>query len=175
MSVSRKIPEFDLREAPSDLKTSYYNSGNSFLECIGRRASTHRAAVRGFDYLPITWQPGSRIGGKRSHSRGTAVSHEFAAEFCVQADSVRKNWSPMRDTMPFGFWYRKSSFWAMPNIREHAHVIRLEGIYWEFQHDQVWPVLMFWEISVWRSETIRENWCGKIHSTFTSDWACVAA
>ena len=88
-------------------------------------------------FLPITWQAAlGQIG-----EGGQARINQALANIQISFAFKRFNHP---DSDPFRQTIQEMVVLSHPIIREHKHIVRLEGICWDVPSDhEVWPVLVF--------------------------------
>ena len=88
-------------------------------------------------FLPITWQaPLGRIG-----RGGQAVINQALVN--LQTSFAFKLFDRPQEN-PFQQIVQEMVVFCDPVVREHEHIVRLEGVCWDItDDDQVWPVLVF--------------------------------
>lgn len=95
------------------------------------------------NFLPITWQaalgPVGEGGQAEINQALIHVQTSFAFKCFTKASQIHNF-----ERTHFQELINEMVILSHPLIREHPHVVRLEGICWDIsQDDQVWPVLVF--------------------------------
>jgi hypothetical protein len=96
------------------------------------------------DMLPISWQPAlKRLGGGKQTE--ISQSHiDLQTSFAFK----RTNGQALPEAN-FKAFISEVSVLQSPSIRSHPNIINLEGVCWELESDNVWPVLVFEKAPLW--------------------------
>ena len=94
-------------------------------------------------FLPITWQaPWGQMGkGDQIGKGGQAGINEALVNIQI---SLAFKLFKRPQAHPFRDIVQEMVALSHPAVREHEHIVRLQGICWDIpEDDQVWPVLVF--------------------------------
>ena len=136
------------RRSHSDSVVTYYRAGY----CSQSAAPIETAALdqsydfidilavaqkMNIDFLPITWQPALDGVGKG----GTAEIRQSLIE--LQMSFAFKRFKTDKPNI-LDIIISELLVLGHPSLRKHPNIIPLQGICWDFSHDEkVWPVLVF--------------------------------
>lgn len=120
---------------PENPSTQYSDYGFIAMLALAQRLHIH--------FLPITWQAAlGPVGEGGQAGINQALIHvqtSFAFKCFTKASQVHNF-----ERASFQELISEMVVLSHPLIREHPHVVRLEGVCWDVsQDDQVWPVLVF--------------------------------
>ena len=88
-------------------------------------------------FVPITWQAGLGQIGEGGQARINQALANIQMSFAFKLFDHP-------DSDPFQQTVQEMAVLSHPAIREHKHIVRLEGICWDIPSDyEVWPVLVF--------------------------------
>ncbi|OAL50980.1 hypothetical protein IQ07DRAFT_598993 [Pyrenochaeta sp. DS3sAY3a] len=106
------------------------------------------AAQLNVDFLNATWQPALQmlgIGGSSQVSPSNAITKSFSFAFKrtrPREDQIHATRESPKEGR-FKTLIREILVLTHPAIREHPNLTSLLGISWEFDHDEIWPVLVY--------------------------------
>jgi Protein tyrosine and serine/threonine kinase len=123
------MTEFGESAKPTRILSQFANYG--FIAVLGLAQRLH---IR---FLPITWQTAIDPFGKG----GQARIHQALVN--IQTSFAFKRFKHSNQDL-FGETVQEMIVLSHPVIREHEHIVTLEGICWDIPQDErVWPVLVF--------------------------------
>jgi hypothetical protein len=106
------------------------------------------AAQLNIDLLNVTWQPALQmlgIGASSQVNPSNAITKKLTFAFKrtrARQDQIDATLESPKDER-FKILIREILVLTHPALREHPNVTSLLGVSWEFDHGEIWPVLVY--------------------------------
>jgi len=90
------------------------------------------------EFLPITWQEPLDMVGRGGQARINQSLMHLQISFAFKRFDHQPSYDPFQEIV------QEMAVLAHPSIRQHQHIIQLEGICWDITEEgEAWPVLVF--------------------------------